>query len=274
MNHKLLTILKAFKKSFHKLPRIIIYVLRKFLWAYGQRLANVLSVAVGITALSIALPVFNQYSNTNPESDGYVQPRSISNLVEKTQKSTVTVYCEYGKKLYSQGSGWSMKLETSQKYKYSTAVITNHHVIEDCLNGKGRVTVVNSNGNEYKAIIDNWDKENDLAVLATKAKIPPLKLSKNAPWPGYWVMAVGTADGYAGSIAFGNVLNVSDLEVLITANISHGNSGGPLVDNEGYVIGTNSWGAKGEQYNGAKGLDSMCKKLIVCEGEYFWDREN
>ena len=65
-----------------------------------------------------------------------------------------------------------------------------------------------------KFILDNWDKENDLAVLATKAKIPPLKLSKNAPWPGYWVMAVGTADGYAGSIAFGNVLNVTDLEVL------------------------------------------------------------
>ena len=167
-----------------------------------------------------------------------------------------------------------MKLRTSQKDKYPTAVITNHHVIEDCLNDKGRVSVVNSNGNEYKAIIDNWDKENDLAVLATKAKIPPLKLSKNPPWPGYWVMAVGTADGYAGSIAFGNVLNVTDLEVLITANISHGNSGGPLVDNEGYVIGTNSWGAKGEQYNGAKALDSMCKKLIVCKGEYFWGREN
>jgi S1-C subfamily serine protease len=87
-------------------------------------------------------------------------------------------------------------------------------------------------------------------------------------------MAVGTADGYAGSIAFGNVLNVTDLEVLITANISHGNSGGPLVDNEGFVIGTNTWGAKGEQYNGAKALDAMCKKLIVCKGEYFWEREN
>lgn len=274
MNHKLLTILKPFKRSFHKLLRIIINSLRSILRAHGQKLANVLSIAVGIIALSIALPAFNQYRNTNPENDGYVQPRSISNLVEKTQKSTVTIYCEYGKKLYSQGSGWSLKLQTSQEYKYPTAVITNHHVIEDCLNGKGRVSVVNSNGNEYKAIIDNWDKENDLAVLATKAKIPPLKLSKNAPWPGYWVMAVGTADGYAGSIAFGNVLNVSDLEVLITANISHGNSGGPLVDNEGYVIGTNSWGAKGEQYNGAKALDSMCKKLIVCKGDYFWERQN
>lgn len=240
---------------------------------HGQRIGAITSIVVGVLAICLALPPFNQYRATNPENDGYVQPRSVSNLVGKTQKSTVTIYCEYGKKLYSQGSGWSMKLRTSQKNVYPTAVITNHHVIEDCLNGEGRVSIVNSKGNEYKAIIENWDKTNDLAVLATKAKIPPLKLSKNAPWPGYWVMAVGTADGYAGSIAFGNVLNVTDLEVLITANISHGNSGGPLVDNEGFVIGTNTWGAKGEQYNGAKALDAMCKKLIVCKGEYFWERQ-
>ena len=274
MNHRLPIILTAFKRLFQWQPRNFSYLIWGFLRNHGQRIGTITSIAVGVLAICIALPPFNQYRATNPENDGYVQPRSVSNLVEKTQKSTVTIYCEYGKKLYSQGSGWSMKLRTSQKNVYPTAVITNHHVIEDCLNGKGRVSIVNSKGNEYKAIIDNWDKTNDLAVLATKAKIPPLKLSKNAPWPGYWVMAVGTADGYAGSIAFGNVLNVTDLEVLITANISHGNSGGPLVDNEGFVIGTNTWGAKGEQYNGAKALDAMCKKLIVCKGEYFWEREN
>jgi serine protease Do len=273
MNHKLPIILTAFKRLFRWQPRNFSYLIWSFLRNHGQRIGTITSIAVGVLAISIALPPFNQYRATNPENDGYVQPRSVFNLVEKTQRSTVTIYCEYGKKLYSQGSGWSMKLRTSQKNMYPTAVITNHHVIEDCLNGQGRVSIVNSKGNEYKAIIDNWDKANDLAVLATKAKIPPLKLSKNAPWPGYWVMAVGTADGYAGSIAFGNVLNVTDLEVLITANISHGNSGGPLVDNEGFVIGTNTWGAKGEQYNGAKALDSMCKKLIVCKGEYFWARQ-
>lgn len=274
MNHKLLTTLRAFKRPSHWQPRLAVHKAWYFVKRNAQTIGTLASIGVALSAICIALPPFNQYQSTNPENDGYVQPRSISNLVEKTQKSTVTIYCEYGKKLYSQGSGWSMKLQTSQKDKYHTAVITNHHVIEDCLNDKGRVSVVNSKGNEYKAVIDNWDKENDLAVLATRAKIPPLKLSKNAPWPGYWVMAVGTADGYAGSIAFGNVLNVTDLEVLITASISHGNSGGPLVDNEGYVIGTNSWGAKGEQYNGAKALDAMCKKLIVCKGDFFWEREN
>ena len=54
---------------------------------------------------------------------------------------------------------------------------------------------------------------------------------------GQWVMAVGSADGYEGSVAFGNVLNVYYNDILITNNISHGNSGGPLIDNEGVVVG-------------------------------------
>lgn len=53
-------------------------------------------------------------------------------------------------------------------------------------------------------------------------------------------MALGTADGYEGSVAFGNVLNTTESKVFITASISHGNSGGPLVDNEGKGVGTNS----------------------------------
>ena len=119
--------------------------------------------------------------------------------------------------------------------------------------------------------VRNTDEENDLAVVATKLKIKALKLSYNIPYPGYWVMAVGTADGYAGSVAFGNVLNITGNEILITAALSHGNSGGPLVDNEGYVIGINSWGSTVEQYNGAMSLDALCYVIKMCTDGTFWD---
>ena len=173
-----------------------------------------------------------QYRNTDPKMDGYVQPRSIADLVDLVQESTVSIYCEFGTDgEYELGSGWALDIDTDMESDYPTALVTNYHVIENCMNGKGKIFVEALEGKRFPAIIDNWDVENDLAVIATKLKIKPLELSQSNPSPGYWVMAVGTADGYEGSVAFGNVLNITDTEVLITAAISSGNSGGPLVDN-------------------------------------------
>jgi S1-C subfamily serine protease len=129
---------------------------------------------------------------------------------------------------------------------------------------------------ERDAVIVKWDAESDLAVLASKSKYPVLKLSESDPYPGYWVMAFGSADGYAGSVALGNVLNVTGNDILITNNISHGNSGGPLLDNEGNVVGVNTWGSKTEQYNIAVSLDAFCAKILDCQYEYkgektWWD---
>ena len=212
-----------------------------------------------------------QYRNTDPTMDGYVQPRSIADLVDLVQDSTVSIYCEFGSEGdYELGSGWALDIETEMETDYPTALVTNYHVIENCLNGKGEIFVEALEGKRFPAIIDNWDVENDLAVIVTKLKIKPLELSQSNPSPGYWVMAVGTADGYEGSVAFGNVLNITDTEVLITAAISSGNSGGPLVDNEGKVIGTNSWSATKEQYNGAMSLDAMCIGIMKCDGKTYW----
>jgi S1-C subfamily serine protease len=87
-------------------------------------------------------------------------------------------------------------------------------------------------------------------------------------------MNYGTADGWIGSVAIGTVLNFINSEIFITANTSEGNSGGPLLDNEGKVIGTTSWIKIDEQYNGAKSLDAMCAKILECEygkGTRYWD---
>jgi hypothetical protein len=233
----------------------------------------VIAVLLAGTGIYLRIGPYLHYKNTDPSQDGFVQPRSIEGLVNKVQESTVTVFCDYSKENYIQGSGWALELPIQQETKYQTTLITNHHVIKKCLDGKGKVAVKTLGGKEYSAYVDRWDSENDLAVVGTVAKVPSLQLSPWMPYAGYWVMAVGTADGYEGSVAFGNVLNLTNTDVLITAPISHGNSGGPLVDNEGNVIGTNSWGAKGEQYNGAVSLDAMCQKIIKCESKTFWPRD-
>jgi S1-C subfamily serine protease len=230
------------------------------------------ALAIGVLSIVMAFGPYQHYNKTDPANDGFVQPRSIQNLVDRVQASTVTVFCDYSKDSYMQGSGWAINLPIEASSKYQTTLITNHHVIKKCLDGTGKVAVKTLGGKEYSAYVDRWDAENDLAVVGTVAKVPALQLSQWMPYAGYWVMAVGTADGYEGSVAFGNVLNITDTDVLITAPISHGNSGGPLVDNEGNVVGTNAWGAKGEQYNGAISLDAMCIKIMKCTGKYFWSR--
>jgi S1-C subfamily serine protease len=205
-----------------------------------------------------------------------VPPRGIEKLITKVQESTVTIFCEPNdpKILGSFGSGWAIDLEHKQGKRYPTTLITNHHVIDECLDGKGKVRVAGLYGDKYQAVIDNWDEENDLASIASALEVTPLKLSKYEPYAGYWVAAIGSADGYEGSVAFGNVLNGTTLEILMTAPLSHGNSGGPLVDNEGNVVGTNTFGRIDEQYNGAMSLNALCVKIMECEEDVFWKLED
>jgi S1-C subfamily serine protease len=228
-------------------------------------------ILVGIV-IYFGYPVYKNYNYTNPALDGYVAPRSPGDIVSIAQASTVTVECILDEDNIYFGSGWAIDLKPSSK-QYKTSIITNHHVIEDCLNNKGKIEVVDEDDKRFSAKVDIYDVENDLAKISSTIDLEPLNLSENVPYPGYWVMTYGTSDDFKGSVSFGAVMNLTETEVLITANISHGNSGGPLLDNEGNVIGTTSWGHKLEQYNGAMSLDAMCAKILKCKhnkGKYYW----
>ena len=248
-----------------------------------NNLAQKITAFATIIALPFALGAFlltwapaQQFYLSDPRGDGYVPPRNIEKLITNVQDSTVTIFCRPNdpKNKGGFGSGWAIDLENEQGKRFPTTLITNHHVIDECLDGKGKVTVLALFGKEYQAVIDNWDAENDLASIAAALDVPPLKLSEYEPFPGYWVAAIGSADGYEGSVAFGNVLNGTKLEILITAPLSRGNSGGPLVDNEGNVVGTNTFGQIDEQYNGAMSLNALCVKIMECEGDVFWKAED
>jgi S1-C subfamily serine protease len=244
---------------------------------------NKFAVYLAIIAAPFALGAFfltwapsAQFASEDPAGDGYVPPRSIQALVDRTQESTVTVWCDPKNSKGTQGTAWAIELETDVSKEYPTSLITNHHVIDECIDGAGVLTINRLFDDEVGAVIVKWDEENDLAVIATKIELPVLELSDNSPWPGYWMMALGSADGYEGSVSFGNVLNINRSEVLITNNISPGSSGGPLVDNEGFVVGVTTWGLDIEQYNGAKSLDAFCTKILECEHDWkgrptWWD---
>ena len=82
--------------------------------------------ALGAFLLSWAPSI--QYANEDPAKDGFVPPRIIEQLVDKTQESTVTVWCEPAKGKGSQGTAFAIELETDVSDEYPTTLITNHPV--------------------------------------------------------------------------------------------------------------------------------------------------
>ncbi len=207
----------------------------------------------------------------DPTESGYASPRDMSSLISNSQNSTVMIECKA--KGGSIGSGWAIDLEnkTSDEFQtYSTSIITAHHVIDDCLDTKLVNVYVLGDNSSYPGIVELWDKENDLALIATTAKVKPFELSQWPPLEGYWVMTVGAPEAYEASITMGHIMNYMDNELYYTAPISGGNSGGPLIDNEGRVVGTVTASAVDSDFNIATSLDGLCAKFIECDGSYYW----
>jgi 2-alkenal reductase len=129
-------------------------------------------------------------------------------------------------------------------------ILTNNHVVE----GTKEVSIVLSDGSEQKATIVGTDPYSDIAVLKTDGKVPAVASLGNSDVlnPGESVIAIGSPLGNfkntvtvgvvsatGRSIDTGNGYQIEDL-IQTDAAINHGNSGGPLVNLAGEVIGINT----------------------------------
>ncbi len=129
-------------------------------------------------------------------------------------------------------------------------VVTNNHVVE----GTKEVSIVLSDGTEEKASVVGTDIYSDIAVLKAGGKVPAVASLGNSDKlnPGKSVIAIGSPLGNfkntvtvgvvsatGRSIDTGNGYQIEDL-IQTDAAINHGNSGGPLVDLAGEVIGINT----------------------------------
>ena len=241
--------------------------------------ANVWRVATLATIFAVALLFsstrgpLEQYRVSDPLTNPYVEPRDFEGLISKLEKSVVTLFCTVSEDQYNSGTAFAIDLEgyTDQG---KTAFFSNHHVIEDCID-QGTLTIENSAGEVFDVFLEDYDADNDLALLYADLEMPYLDLAPYHPAPGFWVLSYGSADGLSGSISTGTVLNVTtDNDILVTAAISSGNSGGPLIDNLGNVFGVVTGVSTTEllQYNYVGSLDRMCAVILECDfGKNFWD---
>lgn len=127
-------------------------------------------------------------------------------------------------------------------------VLTNAHVVQD----SARIMVRLVNGEEFAAKVIGHDDETDLAVLKIEAgrDLPVVDLGdSNSARVGEWVLAIGSPFGLARTVTAGIVsqtnrdtpgTTVFQRFIQTDAAINRGNSGGPLVNMKGEVIGVNS----------------------------------
>lgn len=127
-------------------------------------------------------------------------------------------------------------------------ILTNAHVVAD----SARINVKLNSGEEYSAKIIGTDEETDLAVLKIESarELPVVKIGdSNQAHVGDWVIAIGSPFGLSRTVTAGIISQTQRATPSSTlfqkfiqtdAAINRGNSGGPLVNMSGEVIGVNS----------------------------------
>jgi serine protease Do len=124
-------------------------------------------------------------------------------------------------------------------------ILTNAHVVDDA----SEVTVRMTDRREYRAKVVGMDKRTDVAVLKIDAKNLPVVQIGNPQGlkAGEWVIAIGSPFGFENSVTAGIVSatarSLSDAYtpfIQTDVAVNPGNSGGPLFNLNGQVIGINS----------------------------------
>nr|XP_015800249.2 serine protease HTRA1A [Nothobranchius furzeri] len=184
----------------------------------------------------------------NPDSPRH-KYNFIADVVEKIAPSVVHIEL-FRKMTYSKrevavasGSGFVVS-EDGQ-------IVTNAHVVAN----KHRVKVELKSGASYDAKIKDVDEKSDIALIKIDApnKLPVLLLGRSSDLrPGEFVVAIGSPFSLQNTVTTGIVsttqrggrelgLRNSDMDYIQTdAIINYGNSGGPLVNLDGEVIGINT----------------------------------
>ncbi|MEU3452070.1 trypsin-like peptidase domain-containing protein [Micromonospora sp. NPDC006766] len=172
------------------------------------------------------------------------KPESLAGVAEKALPSVVTVrVASLGGT--SEGSGFVVSTEGH--------IVTNDHVVAG---GSGKVTVIFNDGGSASGTVVGQDPESDLAVIkVARSGLRPVEFGdSDALAVGDPVLAIGSPLSLANTVTAGIVsaldrtMQASEpggptryyAAIQTDAAVNHGNSGGPLVDGAGRVIGVNS----------------------------------
>ncbi|MCU1678793.1 MAG: putative serine protease [Frankiales bacterium] len=182
-------------------------------------------------------------------------------VIAKVRPSVFTVKTE-------SGSGSAFVLTSSTT---TSRLVTNAHVVDDVYRSGGRgVRLVTGQRTLVGKIIE-VSYRYDLALIEVAAELPVLAVTPARASAGDAVFVVGSPLGYEGTVSTGIASNyrVEDgIEYLqFSAAVNPGNSGGPVVDAEGQVLGVASMKIVGFGIEGlsfAVPADRVCSTFNLC----------
>jgi len=160
------------------------------------------------------------------------------------------------------GSGFVLRSAAGR-----STIVTNFHVVEEVWRTPRHDVGVDNEGSRLSGTVQRVIEGQDLALVEVAATLPPLERATSAPKVGDPVLAIGSPLGLSGSASSGIVSAVRNGTIQFSAPVSPGNSGGPVVDRRGRVLGVATSKLVG---NGAEGLsfaipvDVVCAALQVC----------
>lgn len=184
-----------------------------------------------------------------------------SATIGRAAKSVFTVITEHGT-----GSGWVARTNGD-----GADLVTNFHVISETYVNGGRTVKVKRGALTYTGHISVVSESDDLALISVDESIPRLSVAPERPAIGDPLLVLGSPLGLGGTVTSG-IVSAFRKEAGVTvlqfsAPISPGNSGGPVIDEHGHVVGVAVSKMVGEGAEGigfAVPIDRLCAGLKVC----------
>jgi putative serine protease PepD len=214
--------------------------------ALGAGVAAAVTSAVdsgGTTTRKVTVTSAQPAASSSGLTINDVYERTHAGVVEITVSSSSATPLGGSQEEQAQGSGFV--------YDRQGHIVTNEHVVD----GAESVNVTFSNGSTYKATVVGGDPSTDLAVIevdAPSSVLKPIAVGDSSQVQvGDGVVAIGSPFGLDQTVTSGivsalhrqmdapNGFTIND-SIQTDAAINHGNSGGPLLNLRGQVVGVNA----------------------------------
>lgn len=244
---------------------------------------SALTLVVALASAGMSAYAISKVTSTTPvdklaspieDGDLFVAPADLEGFIKTAEESVVEIVC------FGTGTGFAYDLAVEDA-DYKTVVVTNYHVVSDCLDDPSAMEIYTYTQYEtpVKYRVRGVDEENDVALLEIVEELPILYGSEFFAERGWWTMVIGNPVDATfeneedwrtlfNATTFGQISYVLDDYFNYTsATINGGNSGGPLLNSRGEVIGINTQAGASTEFgvwNVAFDLEVLCKKLIPC----------